>query len=117
VTFRDAFTIFHTTDLERAVGFYRERLGFEERYRMEDQFVVVGLGPFELGLAAAQRVDPAGRAVLWLYCDDVDTEVTALRKAGVEVAREPENMDWGERMATVLDPDGNEIFLGQRLGD
>ena len=113
--FRDAFPIFHTTELERAVGFYRERFGFEERYRMEDQFVVVGLGPFELGFAVAKKVDPAGRAVLWVYCDDVDAEVNALREAGVDVTREPEDMEWGERMASVLDPDGNEIFLGQKL--
>ena len=113
--FRDAFTIFHTTDLERAVAFYRERLGFDERYRLEGQFVVVGLGSFELGFAAAARLDPAGRAVLWVYCDDVDSEVAALREGGVEVTREPENMEWGERMATVLDPDRNEVFLGQRL--
>src|SRR5437867_3950436 len=113
--FRDAFAIFHTADLERAVAFYRERLGFEERYRMEDQFVVVGLGPFELGFAAAEKIDPPGRAALWLYCDDVDAEIEALRTAGVEVTREPEDMEWGERMATVLDTEGNEIFLGQRL--
>jgi len=29
--------------------------------------------------------------------------------------REPEDMQWGERMAAVLDPDGNEVFIGQRL--
>ena len=114
MTFRDAFPIFHTADLGRAVAFYRERLGFEERYRLEDQFVVVGLDAFDLGVAASDELDPPGRAVLWLYCDDVDAEVESLRQAGVEVTREPEDMEWGERMATVLDPDGNEIFIGAR---
>jgi lactoylglutathione lyase len=52
---------------------------------------------------------------LWFYCDDVDAEVAALRDAGVEVTREPADMDWGERMAMVLDLDGNEICLGQKL--
>ena len=113
--FRDAFTIFHTTDLERAIAFYRERLGFEERFRLADMFVVVGLGSFELGFASSERIDPPGRAAHWLYCDNVDPEVEALRRAGVEISREPENMDWGERMAIVLDPDGNEVCLGQRL--
>jgi lactoylglutathione lyase len=115
VPFRDAFTIFHTTDLERVVAFYIDRLGFEERFRLENAFVVVGLGSFEVGFAASERIDPAGRAVHWLYCDDVDAEVETLRAAGVEVTREPEDMDWGERMAIVLDPDGNEICLGQKL--
>jgi lactoylglutathione lyase len=76
--------------------------------------VVVGLGPFELGLTAVEEVEPPGRVALWLYCDDVDAEIEGLRKAGVEITREPEDMEWGERMATVLDPDGNEVYLGQR---
>jgi lactoylglutathione lyase len=115
VPFRDAFPIFHTADLERAVAFYRERFGFDERYRLEDQFAVVGLGPLEVGFAATKRPDPPGRVALWLYCDDVDAEIDALRAAGVEIAREPADMDWGERMASVRDPDGNEILLGQRV--
>jgi catechol 2,3-dioxygenase-like lactoylglutathione lyase family enzyme len=115
MAFREAFPIFHTADLERAVAFYRDRLGFQERYRLEDRFATVGLGPFELGLTPVEDLEPPGRAYLWLYCDDVDAEVEALRSAGVEIAREPADMDWGERMASVRDPDGNEILLGQRV--
>jgi lactoylglutathione lyase len=114
VPFRDAFTILQTPDLARAVAFYVERLGFEERFRFRD-FVVVGLEAFDLGLAETSAAAPAGRAALWLYSDDVDAEIQALRAAGVEVAKEPEDMEWGERMASVLDPDGNEVFIGQRL--
>jgi lactoylglutathione lyase len=76
--------------------------------------VLVGLGPFALGLAAVDDLEPAGRASLWLYCEELDAEVDALREAGVEVVREPQDMEWGERMATICDPDGNEIHLGQR---
>jgi lactoylglutathione lyase len=36
-----------------------------------------------------------------------------LRSAGVEVVREPEDMEWGERMASVRDPDGNVIFVAR----
>jgi predicted enzyme related to lactoylglutathione lyase len=113
--FREAFPIFHTTDLERVVAFYVERLGLEERYRLEGEFVAVGLGSFEIGFARSAKIDPAGRVALWFYCDDVDAEVAALRDAGAEITREPADMDWGERMAIVLDPDGNEICLGQKL--
>ena len=114
MSFRDGFPIFHTTDLERAVSFYCERLGFEERFRLEGEFVALGLGSFEIGFARSEKTDPAGRVALWFYCDDVDAEVAALRDAGVEVTREPADMDWGERMAMVLDLDGNEICLGQK---
>jgi lactoylglutathione lyase len=113
VPFHEAFTILQTSDLARAVAFYVDRFGFEERYRFDD-FVVVGLETFDLGLAETHEIAPAGRAALWLYCDDVDAEIEALRAAGVEVAKEPEDMEWGERMASVLDSDGNEVFIGQR---
>jgi lactoylglutathione lyase len=116
----DAFPIFHTADLARAVAFYTERLGFDERYRFEQaeegSFVALSLGKFSLGLTEVSELEPAGRVELWFYSDDVDTEIAALREHGVEVVREPHDMEWGERMASVRDPDGNEIFIGQRGG-
>jgi catechol 2,3-dioxygenase-like lactoylglutathione lyase family enzyme len=102
--------------LERSVVFYRGRLGFEERRRLDDRFVLLGLGSFELGLVPVEKLEPGGRVYLWLYCDDVDAELEALRRAGVEVAREPEDMGSGELMASVRDPDGHEILLGQPAG-
>jgi uncharacterized glyoxalase superfamily protein PhnB len=113
VPFRDAFAIFHTPDLDRAAAFYAEHFGFEERYRYPG-FAVVGLDTFDLGLAEASEV-ATGRASVWLYADDVDAEIQRLRRAGIEVVREPEDQEWGERMASILDPDGNEVFIGQRL--
>lgn len=113
-----AFPILHTADLARAVAFYTERLGFEERYRFEQRdegsFVSLSLDEFSLGLTEVRELEPAGRVALWLYSDDVDAEIAGLRAAGVDVVREPEDMKWGERMASVRDLEGNEIFIGQR---
>jgi uncharacterized glyoxalase superfamily protein PhnB len=61
-----------------------------------------------------ESLEPPGRAAFWLYADNVDREVEALRAGGVEVVAEPADMEWGERMATVADPDRNLIYLGQR---
>jgi catechol 2,3-dioxygenase-like lactoylglutathione lyase family enzyme len=118
LAFHDAFPIFHTADLARAVAFYTERLGFEVRYRFDEaeegSFVALRLGEFSLGLTEVSELEPAGRVTLWFYSDDVNGEIAALRKAGVEVVREPVDTEWGERMASIRDPDGNEIFIGQR---
>jgi len=114
VPLHDAFPILHARDVVRAAAFYIERLGFEERYRFSN-FALLGLDAFELGLTETREVAPAGRVALWLYSDDVDREIDGLRAAGLPVTREPEDMEWGERMAVVLDPDGNEVFIGQRL--
>ena len=51
---------------------------------------------------------------LWVYADDCDAAVDRLRKAGVRVTAEPVDQPWGERVARVLDPDGNEIIIGAR---
>jgi putative flavoprotein involved in K+ transport len=110
LSFREGFPIFHTADLERAVRFYVELIGCEEVFRYEDAYV--GLtGPVTLGLTAVQELEPAGRVTLWLYCDDADAEIERLRAAGVEVAREPEDREWGERAGSVRDPDRNEVWI------
>jgi len=49
---------------------------------------------------------------LWLYADDVDIAVTELRDAGVRVVAEPTDQPWGERVASVADPDGYTVHLG-----
>jgi lactoylglutathione lyase len=40
--------------------------------------------------------------------------VELLRAAGATVTQEPGDQPWGERVARVLDPDGNEVIVGQR---
>ncbi|MFD0745041.1 VOC family protein [Phytohabitans flavus] len=37
-----------------------------------------------------------------------------LRAAGVKVLAEPTDQPWGERMATVADPDGNRVIIATR---
>lgn len=43
--------------------------------------------------------------------DEVDTTVAELAQAGFTVLREPWDAFWGQRYATVLDPDGNHVDL------
>jgi uncharacterized glyoxalase superfamily protein PhnB len=57
---------------------------------------------------------PSARFALWLYVDDCDATVERLRAAEVAVVEEPADKPWGERIARVLDPDGNTVILGQR---
>jgi lactoylglutathione lyase len=115
--FRDGFPIVYTPDVERALRFYRDALGFAELYRWtgEDgtlEFVSIALpdGTTKVGLTRNERTGEA--FVLWLYTDDVDAQVERLRASEVPVLQEPEDMPWGERLAFVADPDGNRIAIG-----
>lgn len=60
---------------------------------------------------------PSARFGLWVYADDCDAAVERLRTAGVEIVEEPADQPWGERVARVLDPDGNLVIVGQRVAD
>ena len=57
---------------------------------------------------------PGGRVSLRLYVDDCDATVERLRGAAVTIVEEPADQPWGERVAHVIDPDGNLVLIGQR---
>jgi lactoylglutathione lyase len=114
-----AFPIISTPDLQRSLAFYRDLMEGVVAYRFpaegEPDYVGIDLGSSHLGIgrdrAAADAVDPQ-RFSLWVYVDDCDAAVQRLRAGGVEVVDEPADQPWGERVAKVLDPDGNSVVIG-----
>ena len=116
--------IVHLDDVMAGVEFYG-RLGFEVVFRFPDDgpiaFCTVANGDGEIGLGgwgetpglpAPVRPDGPGRAMhLFVYVDDVDAAVEALRSAGVAIESEPVDQPWGERVAAVRDPAGNTVVL------
>ena len=119
----ELFPILSTPDLERALRFYRDLLGGTVTYSFagddgEPVYVGVDLGASHLGIGfQAELADvPRPRPIsLWLYADDCDAVVERARAAGHPVTEEPADQPWGERVARLLDPDGNEVIVGQRL--
>ncbi|WP_246357346.1 VOC family protein [Pyxidicoccus fallax] len=119
------FPMLSTESLERATAFYRDLLGGTETFRIPEEgppvFLTLKLGESELGLGAitgepplhGQRLRPAQghRIELCVYVDDVDATVERLRAAGVRIVTEPADQVWGERIAYVMDPDGNLVML------
>ena len=108
---RDAFPILLVADLERSLAFYRDRLGFEVAYSFEG-FVQLEVEGGKLGLASTDEpVNPASTAI-WAYTDDVDALFAELTGAGAPVVAAPSDQPWGERLASVADPDGYVVHLG-----
>jgi uncharacterized glyoxalase superfamily protein PhnB len=116
--FTEAFPILTVSDLPAVLEFYTGLLDFEENYRFPDvgepQFVTVKLGRSELGLGAGPA-EPAASFSLCVYTADCDAAVRRLRDAGTRIVEEPQDQPWGERMARVTDPAGNEIVIVARL--
>jgi lactoylglutathione lyase len=122
--FQELFAILTTGDLPRALGFYRDLLGFELTYQFppdgEPGYVALELGRSHLGIGAdpAAAEDAPGtdgrRFTLWVYAEDCDAAVEHLRGHGVPVLAEPADQPWGERMAEVADPDGTRVIVASR---
>jgi predicted enzyme related to lactoylglutathione lyase len=119
--FTDAFPILHTPDLNRALGFYAGLLDAQVEYRFPSEgdpaYVALRIGTGQLGIALDSRTATGAggqRVALWVYTDSCDVAIERLRAGGARITAEPADMPWGERMARALDPDGNEVILGER---
>lgn len=116
-----ASILLNVSDLEASKRFYGDLLGLPQLGEPDDHVVVFGAGPVALVLHAhgefgGEKVpgpeDP-GAVLIFLGTDDVDEATKELRSVGVTIAAEPADQPWGERTATVLDPDGHSIFLSK----
>lgn len=118
--FRDCFPILLVSDLPRSLAFYRDLLGFEVTYcfpsESEPRFVSLAVDGGKLGLGVAEDAVQSASTALWLYTDDVDDAVARLREAGVRVIAEPADQPWGERVASVADPDDFIVHIGAPSG-
>jgi lactoylglutathione lyase len=119
--FDQAFPILSTPDLQRALGFYRDLLDATVTYRFpptgDPVFVSLDIGSSHLGIGHNPTTAAGGdgqRVALWVYATSCDEAVQRLRAGGVTVLAEPADQPWGERVATVQDPDGNTVLIGQR---
>ena len=65
----------------------------------------------ELGLFG----NPPGIDHISLAVADVDAMYATLRAAGVAFGAPPEHQSWGTRMVGLKDPDGNNLYLLQKL--
>ena len=118
----ELFPIVSTPDMSRALGFYRDLLGGRIAYEFpgpdgQPAYVGLDLGSSHLGIGLSPDVTggPLPRPIsLWVYTDDCDATVERLRAAGETITEEPTDQPWGERVARVLDPDGNEVVIGAR---
>jgi lactoylglutathione lyase len=117
-----AFPVVFAAGVTRTASFY-EGLGFERHFQLPEVgdpgYVGLRRGEYEIGVVAADwprteygLIRSEGvRFEMFVYVDDVDLTIEILREAGVDVLRDPATMPWGERVAYVLDPDGNPVAL------
>jgi predicted enzyme related to lactoylglutathione lyase len=115
-----AFSVYPVTDLKRARAFYEGTLGLAATTVYEGDgvgWVEYEIGPGALALGAGAehfKPSPNGGSVA-LEVDDFDVAIRELKAAGVKFVIDP--MDFpGCRMASVQDPDGNNVGIHKRKG-
>jgi len=106
-----ARTVFFVSDLERAMRFYTEQLGFALDWDSNDGVFQVSLLGFELIVNQAwkETLARAGHGRLFIGVDEEQAE--PFRRHLAAKAIHPRRVDWGRPTLVVSDPDGNELFF------
>ncbi|KYF49773.1 glyoxalase [Sorangium cellulosum] len=112
---------YQVTDVDRAVRFYTERLGFALDVQAGRELAAVSRGDLRLLLSgpgsSGARPMPDGRAQVaggWnrvvLYVDDLAAMIDRLRAAGTPFRNDVERGPGGAQIQ-IEDPDGNPVEL------
>ena len=117
-----------SSDMAKTVAFY-ELLGFMfPSWSADDKHVepVAKLGEVRLMIDTAELMEqltghpptPPNHSSFAMLCDspaEVDAVAASLREAGHTLTVEPWDAFWGQRYATVKDPDGYQIDIFAEL--
>jgi predicted enzyme related to lactoylglutathione lyase len=108
------------SDHADAVAFYRRLLGAPTSLGPDGSFAVFDGRPTDLIVeAVGGGASPEDRALVGRFTgisfavDDLDQVHEALTAEGVPFVGAPETQPWGGRLATLVDPSGNQIQLVQ----
>ena len=116
-------------DIGRSLEFYRERLGFAEMMRLNNDdgslwlvYLRITDTQFIELFTGGQGVRAPGHEAtainhFCLQCDDLDATAARLRDAGVRLTVEPKMGLDGNRQCWIEDPDGNRIEFMQMSPD
>lgn len=112
--------ILKVKDIDKAIYFYREILGFKIvfRYSIEEKgphYAGISINGRFLHLSTFPGDGPRG-SVIYINVDDVDNLYSRIKTNGLnEVRLEPTNQSWGQREIYVNDQDGNELRFGSSI--
>ncbi len=107
-------------DADIALEFYEKAFGFEKSFAMpgpngktmhaemrwNDSMFMLGPECTENPCKAPVTLGVRPSLSLYVYCDDVDAAYQRALAAGAVSESAPQDMFWGDRVCTILDPEG-----------
>jgi len=117
--FRSAAPVFPVADVNAAVRWYADVLGFEPLHVNADpdgtaNYAIVRLGEVQVHLLQNGFEDEPMRSpaeAMFTMSGDINALEARLKRRGLAFSREIEDQPWGARDFTVLDPDRNSIWI------
>lgn len=107
--------VIHVTDLEKAITYYTEILGFTLDFRFGDY---VGLVYDEVCIHLSGPDNPGrkktpGSAHFCINCDEIDNYYDLISRKGAIIDVPLADRIYGVRDCAVNDPDGNTLVFGK----
>lgn len=106
--------ILFVRNFKECKSFYKEKVGLkEENYSTEENanFLTFKLSNISFSLHGGFKGTQSGPINIHFVTDNIEKEVMRLKNSGVRFVREIENVPWGGKEASFVDPDGNEMDL------
>lgn len=114
---------FTATDLQRSIAFYRDVLGFVvgEEWRQDGVLagceIHAGAVTFMLGqddfAKGRDRQKGLGTRVWCHTAQDLDRLAAEIKARGGVLDQDPQDMEWGDRVFMITDPDGFKLTFVQ----
>jgi len=105
----------------KLIDFLKEAFGAEEAFRMPSPSGEIMHAEVKIGDSVVMLNDPMRQSPTtsssFLYVTDVDRVYQQALKAGATSLAAPANMFWGDRMAQVQDPFGNQWAIATHVED
>lgn len=111
------FPVFLVRDLDAAIDFYKDKLGFSLAWTWGTPSTRAGvsIGDIEIQLDCTGAGAPPGPSVVYCHMTDVTSYFASCKDRGAPFTLELGERPWGMVDFRVEDPDGNRIGFGSEL--
>lgn len=102
-------------DMDRALAFYRDVLGFAVTFTNGNPICFAALKQGDAELHLGVQPAKAGSFHAHLMIDELDPIYERLQQAGTTIKQPPKRQPWGLRDIVIADPDGNTFEIAEAV--